>query len=306
MGHPLDSLKVLMQANSSTTTASTTAVTVNGAATTTAMNNGASAQLRSMHTAAVVQAGHSNSHLKKRSLMNLYKGIGTPLLTAGVMHSVNFMLYDSMRRMLYNCGISSSSSSNVKGNYCYDDDILYGVALSGGTAGAVVSLYTSPLQLIKTKQQLMLWSLRQSLVGTYQQGGVKAFYAGFGAHCYCDSIGRAVYLGSYEFTKREIRKSKMGEALNVWERMFSAGVAGIICWTAIFPADVIRCRIYHSMAKASSCHIPSTAEMARHIYRNDGINGFFRGFTITVLRAGPVASIVLPIYDIALEFLQAY
>jgi len=97
---------------------------------------------------------------------------------------------------------------------------------------------------------------------------VKVFYAGFGAHCYCDSIGRAVYLGPYEFTKREIRKSKMGEALNVWERMFSAGVAGI--------------------------------------YRNDGINGFFRGFTITVLRAGPVAPIVLPIYDIALEFLQAY
>jgi hypothetical protein len=40
------------------------------------------------------------------------------------------------------------------------------------------------------------------------------------------------------------------------------------------------------------------------MYAEQGWRGFFRGFTVTILRAGPVAAFILPVYDVALDQLN--
>ncbi len=42
--------------------------------------------------------------------------------------------------------------------------------------------------------------------------------------------------------------------------------------------------------------------MAQAVYRERAL---YRGFSVTVLRAGPVAAMVLPVYDLALEYLSS-
>lgn len=158
--------------------------------------------------------------------------------------------------------------------------------------------------------------------------GLKNFYVGFGPHLFCDSLGRGVYFTTYEFLKRlfmQRRRTSSNDSaattdanvslstagstaantigVTVSERMACAALSGMTCWAVIFPADVVRSKIY---AQSLSDERLGVWELTKKIYRDAGssIKPFFRGFGITILRAGPVAAVVLPVYDLTLEWLS--
>ena len=88
--------------------------------------------------------------------------------------------------------------------------------------------------------------------------------------------------------------------------MICAGTSGMLCWTVIFPCDVIRSKIYaRSALLPCKADPPNAWTMTKDIWRNGGWKPFFRGFSITVARAGPVAAVVLPVYDLAFDWLQS-
>ena len=377
VGHPLDSLKVLLQvqvnhtpvtsvnsiANNSSScnlnggmNASSTTINTN-TANTKLPNNGNSGSnsnnilVRSLHTLsntkgngmnvqsaalpsstsvnassniATTTATNTCSNITtSRSIRSLYSGIGIPLLTVGLLQSTNFMLYDSIRRLLFHSQHLNSQSSACQSNCYLHDDSLTNVCIASGLAGSVLSLVTSPLQIVKTFQQIMPhWNVPFIL----KTVNAKALYAGFGAHFACDTFGRMVYFGMYEGVKREFIQynnqngiwQMEGNHGNIamWQRMVSAAVAGMTCWTVIFPADVVRCRVYHRMISSvveNSAPLTSktisnvtSLQMAKEIFQSNK-HGFYRncGFGLTVMRAGPVAAAVLPVYDVALEWLSS-
>ena len=107
-----------------------------------------------------------------------------------------------------------------------------------------------------------------------------------------------MYYAVYEASKRFItnKKEQQGQQLALQDRMVSAAFAGIVCWAVIFPFDSLRSRMYNQEGRLS------TIEMARVMH---GEKAFYRGFWLTVLRAGPVAAAVLPAYDLVLEKLSS-
>lgn len=304
IGHPLDSMKVLLQTQSQPGTASPAST---GAILQLPTKNGPNTrQIRTNTTAVATELVTPT----QRSFLSLYKGIHIPLMTVGVMQSLNFVLYDSFRRLLYQHDVKvmdmESSSSSLSGNYLWDDS-LKNVAMSSGIAGAFISLITSPMQVLKTKQQVMMWDTRTALRETLRNGGIRNFYAGFGAHFYCDTVGRAVYFASYECIKRHLREHRYDGTQNsdVVNRMISAAASGMLCWTVIFPADVVRCKVYHHITTNPGAKISSTEMIQKMLQEsNYTIRPFVRGFGITVARAGPVAAAVLPVYDLTLEWLR--
>ena len=48
----------------------------------------------------------------------------------------------------------------------------------------------------------------------------------------------------------------------------------------------------------------ATREMALRLYKDGGVGRFYRGLGFTVLRAGPVAGVLLPTFDLTLYFLR--
>ena len=86
--------------------------------------------------------------------------------------------------------------------------------------------------------------------------------------------------------------------MKIYERMIAAGISGILCWSVIFPSDSLRSRMYNQEGPRRL----STTEMMKVMY---GEKAFYRGFWLTILRAGPVAAIVLPVYDLVLEKLNS-
>lgn len=259
----------------------------------------------------------------KRSLRSLYAGVSGPLLTTGAIASVNFALYDTFRRILYYDDKGNNNCSGARNGYLYHDS-LFNVAVSSTSAGAIISFATSPLMVVKTKQQLMLWSMKKAAKDTLvHKGGFRNFYAGFGAHFICDGIGRGVYFTTYEYLKRLIIKrngvnaaveqsnivvngnDEPASIITVVDRMACAALAGMACWAVIFPFDTIRSKMYAKAALLPNRDVcPSCTQLAMETWKKGGFRLFFKGFTITILRAGPVASVVLPIYDLTLDWLK--
>jgi hypothetical protein len=261
------------------------------------------------------------------------------LVAVGFVQSINFAVYDTSRRILYygwNDHSSSNASNNNKTDYLQHDS-LTNIAISSMAAGSVLACFTSPMMIIKTKQQLQGISFRQAvrevfwgattavttsghqgLMSSIFQRTSNNMYTGFAPHLICETIGRCIYMCSYEALKRHFSKNNNKEQqgndsslshnnkVSLSTRMLSAACAGILGTATVYPMDVIRCRFYAQTNNVPVQECKNMRELIQTIYQERGgsIRGFYRGFGVTILRAGPVAAAVLPIYDITLETLN--
>lgn len=330
VGHPLDSLKVLLQTGAFNTAKAGGGGSGHGG------KVNSSNLLISRASSTVASAATISSHpskvpspnvfpFGKRSLTTLYAGVTGPILTIGVIQSLNFAIYDSVRRVLYQRQLRSKHGDNV-GHGLPDDylhyDNLQNVALASFISGAATSIFTSPVTLVKTKQQLMQWSFRKTIQETWSRGnarlGLQNFYAGYGIHLCCDAFGRSLYMLTYEYLKRKLSEGQhttnnigvdinraSSANLSIPQRMMCAASAGMTCWAFIYPADVIRSRLYSQSINSQS--LPSTMDgirLAKQMVKEDGVRSLYRGISITVARAGPVAAAILPVYDYVLDKLS--
>jgi len=308
VGHPLDSVKVMLQNGAAVEV-------MNGAKVSVAQNkpivsyntvpSGISLQKRGFSEVAfegtTLRQSCSVSIRGGRSLVNLYSGIGVPLVTVGLVQSLNFFLFDTFRSLLRNSGKSNSTIRE-------HDSILH-IGIAAALSGGLVSTLTSPLAMLKTKQQMMMWNMKQAIVDTWamplkkgSSSRLSNFYVGYSSHFLCDSFGRALFFTSYETLKRQI-KTQDANDISILGRMISACTAGMLATGVMYPLDVLRSKIYCHSALFQLAP-PSELQMAKDMYTKQGLTPFFRGFTVSVLRSGPVAAVALPIYDLALEYLM--
>lgn len=297
VGHPFDSLKVRYQVQHQRQLISMKLQSTMPSGQASASFSQPIMTTRGMHS---IATSNPTYFIYLRQLRSLYAGISAPLMTVGFVQSVNFAVYDSMRRLLY----SLQQHEDHKGSYIGHDSMT-NVAIASSTAGAILALFTSPMLIVKTAQQTVPGlGLGEAIRRTWHTG----LFAGFGPHFFSETIGRAVYFCSYESMKRELVKRRASDcdiSPTLGERMISAAASGTLCWAFIFPVDAIRSRIYYAHAIQHGS-IRSCWGMAEEMYKTGGVRSFYRGFVVTVIRAGPVAAAVLPMYDKASEFLNQY
>lgn len=272
-GHPLDSLKVWVQTGIRPTSAKQ-ATTTTGQAT-----------------------GVGIVSIIRR----FYAGVGAPLVTVGLIQSINFAVYDTTRRFYYFHMDNPEADPFGPNKRAYlDHDSYASIGIAGFTAGAVLSVITSPILVIKTLQQ------------TNHQMGFKDALAlmrrnpstGFGVHFATETLNRSVYFCTYEFLKRYFEQPEHDNGpvkMSLSARMTASFVAGINCWAWLYPVDALRSRIFANM----TADVPlSGMEMAKVMYANGDWRSFYRGFAVTTLRAGPVAAAILPVFDYTLDALN--
>ena len=258
--------------------------------------------------AGTVSGASSSSQL---SLRDLYRGIGGPLVTVGAVQALSFGLYEKARDGFGRGGGGDGSAP------------LGDVALAAAASGAAVSVITSPLLSVKIRQQLSGGSFRKAAAEIASSPSVlRGAYAGFPAHLAIEAGGRAVFFVLYEGLKGELLGRRQPErgagaqddeeeeppSLPLSQRMTAAALAGITAATLTLPLDAVRTRV-HVMAGRTSCSSRAgagfgAASAARELWRSGGGRAFLRGYGAAVFRAGPVASISMPAYELALGFLH--
>jgi hypothetical protein len=86
-----------------------------------------------------------------------------------------------------------------------------------------------------------------------------------------------------------------GDHIELSTRVIAAACAGIFSWFAIYPADVIKARVQLDIGQKK---YRSSWHCVIETWKEFGWRGMFRGLSYTLIRAGPVAATILPIYDI--------
>lgn len=219
----------------------------------------------------------------------LYKGVIVPMSTAGVMQSMNFALYDASKRY-------------VSKNYPSISP-LTSVFIGGAISGLVMSVISTPTQLLKvqlqTHAQLTLTQLLYRDI--YSTGKYKILYRGFGITAFSDCVGRGLYMYSYELAKASLPDLTGLEIDPLPLKMTAAAYAGVISWLVMFPADTIKTLVQ------SSYHGPSATQYLLQFTTSfAGVKLLYRGCLYAVIRAAPVAATILPLYEHTQEVLMTY
>ena len=321
-GHPLDSAKVWLQTNSTgqnkhlvhaPSSPSSGSVSNSAKRMTPTSSKSLSRAVGSnlipgyVSMSTLVRAPVEHLKLSTQTIRALYSGISGPLFAVGLVQSANFTSYDTIRRILHHYDHPDASESDY-----LNHDSLANVAIAGFCTGSVLAFFTAPLVMVKTRQQISGKGFRQALAEILRPKGgpvnLSSCFVGFGPHLLSETLGRAFYYSTYEYCKRSIVKYKriQGDkdaSVSMSERMAAAATSGIVCWSLIFPLDSIRSRMFNQ----DGSNPKNTFEMIHAMYQEGGssLRPFYRGFSVTVLRAGPVAAAVLPIYDFVLEKLSS-
>ena len=243
------------------------------------------------------------------SMKSLYRGIAGPLASVGGVQAIGFATYDLSRKKIRAARSRTNASPGSKSN---DDcnDSLQDVAMAAFASGSVVSVITAPLVAIKIRQQLSGGGFWRVVGDLFQQkrkqgkreGGIRGLYHGFSAHFVLESLGRAIFFSCYE----GIKSVCFDADLSLGQRMAAAAASGVISTSLLLPVDAIRTRVNSSQvsplgATGTKC---TASQAAIDLWQIGGARAFFRGYWVSLVRAGPVSALSLPAYDLTLEWLN--
>ena len=235
----------------------------------------------------------NNEPIKKniRGLFSLYRGVAIPFFTTGIMQSLNFAIYGSMKYQLMN-------------NYVVTNEMSYlqSVFLSGSVSGGVMSIFATPIQLIKIQYQtnslMTIKKLNYELLFGKKLPLI-ALYRGYGVTALGDIFGRGLYMYTYESMKLYLSKQDQNDMKNdeisMINKMISAAFAGSFTWFVFFPIDVIKTRV-----QADINGVSGRQHFVNIIRRNsplDALRILYKGSLYAIIRAAPVAASILPVYE---------
>lgn len=206
-------------------------------------------------------------------------------------NSVLFVAYNHIQSLI----------RNSSGTRPEDPLTMSQLSTAGFLSGATVSFVLTPVELIKCRLQAQSvgetafkgpWSV---ITHTLRRGGISGLYRGHVGTVLREAFGGAAWFGTYEFVVREfIARSphiKSKEELATWQLMTAGALSGVSYNAALFPADVIKSRQQSTEVKQGF------RQVARDLYRAEGMKGFYRGFGITIARSAPTSAVIFATYE---------
>ena len=159
----------------------------------------------------------------------------------------------------------------------------------------------NPVELLKVRAQVNRQDFvryRTAVPELISNEGAWALYKGLGPLFWRDVPGWGVYFFSYDCLQRafgiqEAKKngteySKLNIAIKIW----CGGVAGQLSWVVGMPFDVIKTQIQCTESR----WVPAM-EVSRRIFAEEGVQGFFKGFSPTLARSFIVNGVTLPAFE---------
>ncbi|KAG5508720.1 hypothetical protein JKF63_05218 [Porcisia hertigi] len=223
--------------------------------------------------------------IQEDGLVGFYRGVTARLLASSVEHAWVFASYKWTLRMV---GAG-------------DRPTPWQIFMAGCSSGVAATVCLTPFELVKCRMQADDTKGRRRYSGSldcarqiFSQDGFKGFYKG-GCAMLCREVpGSIVWCGSYDTLKNWMTPEGMStQALPLWKLMLAGGGSGVAFWTLFYPSDMAKTRIQVDPAYGS-LHI--WGAMAR-VYRQGGLRGLYRGWTLTAARSFPSNAVIFAVFD---------
>ena len=184
------------------------------------------------------------------------------------------------------------------------DHYLTSVYVAGVAGGTVQLGIACPVELVKIRLQTqtghrMYKGPWHCLTTTCSQHGLRGVSTGLVSHWWRDGHGFGVYVVLYEAL---LMLGGGRESVSKMYQFWSGGLAGVLCWLSVLPADVVKSRMQAD--NLSQRQYSGMMDCARQSYRAEGAGVFFRGAVAMSVRAFPVNGVTFFVYETLLQYLN--
>jgi len=191
---------------------------------------------------------------------NLYAGVASPLVAVPPIWALAYFSYKGTYKAL-----PQEWTQTNRG------------MIAGAASGIFSVIFKTPVDTIKIIAQNTHTSATNAARTLWQTEGLRGLYRGNLATMVHMPPSQAAFFGAYEVAQQHLEK----QGIDFVTRAFIAGgIAGLVEWSTCFPTDVVKT---NCQAKPGMKYL----EVWKHIYRTNGIRGFYKGYLPTVLRAFP-------------------
>lgn len=218
-----------------------------------------------------------------------FRGLSWPMLSYGAINSVFFGVYGSTMKYL-----DADISGRTPPDYAK-------ICMAGGLGGTCQLVLAVPIDVIKVVLQSQIPHGTTKYQGKYYKGpiegtrdilrsrGLVGMYRGLPTQALRDIPASIAYFLIYEFLIYHGVKNFPNIPSTLQSFVFG-GVAGVVSWALIMPFDVMKSRI---QADSDRKLYSGFWDCVVKSYRSNGIKIFFRGLSMTSLRAFPVNGMTL-------------
>lgn len=201
---------------------------------------------------------------KSGGVKGIYKGVGPTALGAAPAAALFFGAYNSFKAVV------EPHVHTISGEFC--------VRMTAAAFAETISCITRvPTEIVKQRRQALTDNKSSStiLFETLRREGFFGMYRGFWATVLRDAPFSVIQYPLWEFFKMYFQQqdNPLGGAI-------CGAVAGTIAGGVTTPLDVLKTRIMlHKCDTSLAIREDTVRFMAVKIYRENGVNGFFAGFT---------------------------
>lgn len=161
----------------------------------------------------------------------------------------------------------------------------------GGTAAAFAVNFTHPIELVKTRMQVSGGGIGPTVAEVMQNGGIRAFWKGIPFGYGRELSYTSVKLGAYAPVRDAIGA---GNPDSPFYLKFVAGaITGGFGSILGNPFDVMK-----TLAQTNKGN-ESLGSLVTNMYNSQGVNGFYRGLQVNILRACILNATKMGCYDLS-------
>ncbi|RFU34084.1 hypothetical protein B7463_g2249, partial [Scytalidium lignicola] len=218
-----------------------------------------------------------------------YKGSVAPLIGVGVCVSLVYSSFNGCHHALEFLKGESPRSADYK-------TPLSQIYIVGGTAGFANSFIAGPMEHIRIRLQaqtdtasLRYYSgTRDCIQKIFQEAGLAGLYRGQTATMLREFSNYGIWFAVYECLIRQVMQiqNKKRDELPSWQIACCGGLVGEVLWVAGYPIDVIKSKMQTDGFGENQRH-RKMWDVIHHTRKVDGLYGFYRGLSPTLLRAMP-------------------
>ncbi|KAF9535386.1 mitochondrial carrier [Crepidotus variabilis] len=248
----------------------------------------------------------------------LYKGATPPAVGWAAIDSLLLGSLHNYRLFLHRHGMTEISQTSGQNRLT-----VFGHGIAGLLAGLTSALIATPMELLKVKLQIQSQKLvrDRQFKGPIDCGrkivqvqGLRGLWSGFSGSLIFRSNFFWMFLSVEALMRSFSRLAGTPYEISTGTANFlSGGFASFVFWAMAIPADNIKNRMmahphpltYPTSRPEKRWRTPSFPSVARQIFMQDGIKGFYRGLGPCFLRAFPANASALFVYEGTMRLLGA-
>lgn len=177
----------------------------------------------------------------------------------------------------------------------------------GGTAAFISKSIASPIEVVKLRLQVQHALLEKGVIAyryegifdcfrrLYVENGIPAFFKGNATNALRFFLTQALNFSFRDLFRKLIEERKGGS--NFMDNLLAGAAAGGSTQMLVYPLDYARTRLANQVKSGKTGEYQGLMDCIKKTYRSDGLEGLYRGFTVSCMCMVIYRGFYFGIYD---------